>query len=194
MVSTNKLEIIKSIFKAVTTKNGLVIIEDDYNKYSIENFILLIVREALKKLQIDQNIVQIVDKKEILDKEINEFDLLLANQKIAKFKQDSDKIYVYQEDDYFEKIVESEIKKLQLSGKNVELLKGEFDNIIDIINNTNNYATSIYTQDRKKAYEFINRVNSRNVFFNSTLENAKDTKKCEDIFYKIKNISCEYVF
>ena len=155
---------------------------------------MLIVQEALKKLEVDKNIIQIVEKNELIDREFNEFDLLLVNQKIKKYKQDSDKIYIYQEDEFFKEIVENEIRNLQLSGKNVEVLKGKFNTVIDIINKTNNYATSIYTKDRKKAYEFINRVNSKNVFFNSTLENAKDTKKCEDLFYKIKNISCEYAF
>lgn len=194
MISNDKLEIIKNIFKAITTKNALVVIEDDYNEYSIENFILLIVKEALKKLEIDENIVQIVEKNKILDEEISKFDLVLKNQKIINSKQYSDKIYVYQEDEYFDEIVKDEIKKLQLSGKSVELIKGNFDNAINKINVTNNYATSIYTKDRKKAYEFINMVNSKNVFFNSTLANARDNKKCENIFYKLKNISCEYAF
>lgn len=194
MTSNNKLMIIKNIFKSIISKNALVIIEEDYNEYSIENFILLIVHEALKKLDVDENIVQIVEKNQLLDEEFRMFDAVLKDENVVYSKQDSDKIYVYQEDEEFNKIVEDEISRLRVNGKKVELLKGDFEIAINKINQTNNYATSIYTKDRKKAYEFINIVNSKNVFFNSTLGNARETKKCEEIFFKIKNISCEYAF
>lgn len=194
IVTSNENQIIKNIFKAITTRNSIVIIQDNYNEHSAENLVLLIVHEALKKLELAENIIQIVSKTQIENNDLESFDMVLGKNKIINKKKYNEKMYIYEEDLSFDNIVNEEIKKLKLSGKSIELIKGPFEDAVNKVNESNNYAVSIYTKDRKKAYEFINCVKSKNVFFNSTLQNACEVEECRNVFFDMKNIVCEYAF
>lgn len=194
IVTRDVNEVIKNIFKSITTRNSIVIIQDNYNEHSVENLVLLIVHEALKKLELDENIIQIVSKTQIENKDIESFDMFLGKNRIINKKKYNKKMYIYEEDSSFDNIVNEEIKKLKLSGKSIELIKGSFEDAVNKVNESNNYAVSIYTKDRKKAYEFINRVKSKNVFFNSTLQNACEVEECRNVFFDMKNIACEYAW
>ncbi len=183
---------IQNILRAIGTRNAIVEIEKNYNEHSIENLILVIVKEAIKKFKIDENIIQIVDKQLISTKDLNEFDIVILEDGEVINKEQTDKMYIYKEDEYFADIVENEAKKLRLSGKNVEIISGEMEKCIKEINENTPFAVCIYTKDRKKAYKFINLVNSENVFFNGTLLNAKKNKKLSNIYLTLKNLVYEY--
>lgn len=192
-VKTNSFYVaIENIFKAVGTRNAIVVIEENYNKHSIENLILLIVQEALKKFNIDENIIQIVKKGEIKEEDLKAFDIIISEVGKTLEKLETDKMYIYQEDEYFADIVKSEVEKLNSNGMQVEVLKGEMEDCIEKINEDRAFGVCIYTKDRKKAYKFINLVNSENVFFNGTLLNAKKTNKISSVYLTLKNLVCEY--
>lgn len=188
----NSKEAIENILKAITTKNAIIVMQEAYEKYSVENLILLIVKESLSKFNIDNNIIQMVEEKEIKEQDKKELDVLITKDKKEQRKESKEKLYIYLEDDYFKEVVEQEIKKLNLIGKEVEVITGEFYNCIRKINESRNLGVSIYSQDRKKGYKFINLINSKNVFFNSTLQNIDETKPIEAKYLVSKNIICEY--
>lgn len=192
-VKTNSFYVaIENIFKAVGTRNAIVVIEENYNEHSIENLILLIVQEALKKFNIDQNIIQIVNKEEIKEQDLKAFDIIVSEVGETLEKTETDKMYIYQEDEYFADIVKSEVEKLNSNGMQVEILIGEMEDCIEKINKNRAFGVCIYTKDRKKAYKFINLVNSENVFFNGTLLNAKKTNKISNMYLTLKNLVYEY--
>lgn len=192
-VKTNSFYVaIENIFKAVGTRNAIVVIEENYNEHSIENLILLIVQEALKKFNIDENIIQIVNKESIKEEDLKAFDIIVSEVGKTIEKSETDKMYIYQEDEYFVDIVKSEVEKLNSNGMQVEVLIGEMEDCIEKINKNRAFGVCIYTKDRKKAYKFINLVNSENVFFNGTLLNAKKTNKISNMYLTLKNLVCEY--
>ena len=192
-VKTNSFYVaIENIFKAVGTRNAIVVIEENYNEHSIENLILLIVQEALKKFNINENIIQIVNKEEIKEQDLKAFDIIVSEVGEALEKTETDKMYIYQEDEYFADIVKSEVEKLNSNGMQVEVLIGEMEDCIEKINKDRAFGVCIYTKDRKKAYKFINLVNSENVFFNGTLLNAKKTNKISNMYLTLKNLVYEY--
>lgn len=192
-VKTNSFYIaIENIFKAVGTRNAIVVIEENYNEHSIENLILLIVQEALKKFNIDENIIQIVNKESIKEEDLKAFDIIVSEFGKTIEKTETDKMYIYQEDEYFADIVKSEVEKLNSNGMQVEVLIGEMEDCIEKINKNRAFGVCIYTKDRKKAYKFINLVNSENVFFNGTLLNAKKTNKISNMYLTLKNLVYEY--
>lgn len=181
-----------NILKALTTRNAIIVIQEEYNKYSIENLILLIVKESLKKFDIDENIIQIVKKEEINNVEKTEFDIFINKEGLEERKDYKEKLYIYQEDEYFKEVIEDELKSLRTIGREVELLTGEFYKCIEIINKSRNLGVSIYTQDRKKGYKFVNLINSKNVFLNSNLQNVQDIEENNIKYLTNKNIICEY--
>lgn len=192
-VKTNSFYVaIENIFKAVGTRNAIVVIEENYNEHSIENLILLIVQEALKKFNIDENIIQIVNKESIKEEDLKAFDIIVSEVGKTIEKSETDKMYIYQEDEYFADIVKGEVEKLNSNGMQVEVLIGEMEDCIEKINKNRAFGVCIYTKDRKKAYKFINLVNSENVFFNGTLLNAKKTNKISNMYLTLKNLVCEY--
>lgn len=192
-IKTNNYYVaIQNIFKAISTRNAIVVIEENYSDYSIEKLILLIVQEGLKKFNIDENIIQIVSKNSINEEELKAFDIIVSEEGDTINKVETDKMYIYEEDEYFADIVEKEVKRLKISGKDVEVLKGEMEDCIEKINKDKAFGVCIYTKDRKKAYRFINLVNSENVFFNGTLLNAKKNNKLNSVYLTLKNLVYEY--
>lgn len=162
-------EVIQNIFKAIITRNAIIIKQNRENPYRIEKLILMIVRECLNKFELDENIVQIIEKQEIPKDQV---DVYINKEENVK-KQRSPKLYIFQEDEYFEDIVSKEKIKLEKQGKQVEVLKGNIYDVINEINKEKVLGSAIYTQDRKIGYKFINLINSDNVYMNTTLENAE---------------------
>ena len=123
---------ILGMLKAISTRNSVIILENDYNKYSTEALICLIIQECLKNFYIDDNLVQIVDKIEVdlskLDRIINESN----NVEDEKFRNI---ICLYQEDGSYDNKVVKEVERLKLldeySDFDIEVVKGDFGNVID---------------------------------------------------------------
>ena len=186
--SNDSLENIDNIFKAITTRNAIVIINEKEDDYTVEKLILLIVTEALKKFDVEPNLIQISNKKAVENKEL--FDLYITNNKEKIEKEHINKMYVYLENNYFKEEAEKELERLK--DKDVEFIDSNtsFENAIERINKNKSYGVGIYIQDGKRAYEFINLVNSQNIFINGTLLNAKKIKENDNLYYTEKNILC----
>lgn len=172
---SNSKESIKAILKAISTRNAVVVLHDNYNRYSTESLILLIVKECLKNFYIDDNIIQIFQYVEI---DLSKLDKIILNEDIEEDKriQNNHEIYIYQEDKKYEGIIKKEISRLKKSDEyksyKINYINGNFGSIIDYLNKNNLDAVCMYTNNRYKAYKFINWVNSPNIFINTGIQNC----------------------
>ena len=186
---------ILGMLKAISTRNSVIILENDYNKYSTEALICLIIQECLKNFYIDDNLVQIVDKIEVdlskLDRIINESN----NVEDEKFRNI---ICLYQEDGSYDNKVVKEVERLKLldeySDFDIEVVKGDFGNVIDFLNNKRVFAVCMYTNNSQKAYKFMNWVNAENIFVNTGVLNGLHGNKCNNAFFNLKFVLHENVF
>lgn len=186
---------IDAIFKSVSTRNAIIVLHKNYNKYSTEALILLIVKECIKNFYIDDNIIQMFEKNEI---DLSNLDRYIEIDGKSRDEDDSNTIYIYQEDDDFESDVSEEVERLQknelFKSYNIKPIKGEFGNIVNYLNANNSTAVCMYTNNTQKAYKFINWINSPNVFVNTGISNLKHVEKNNNIFYNFKNVLHEDVF
>lgn len=187
---------IEGIFKAISTRNSIIVLHNNYNVYSTESLILLIVKECLKNFYIDDNLIQMFEKEEIdlkkLDKLIQKDGEITGNKLVKK-------IYLYQENDELEYKVINEIDRLKNSkdykAYEIKPIKGEFSNVINYLNNNNDaLAVCMYTNNSPKAYKFINWINSPNVFVNTGVKNAKNHSGNVGEFYNSKYVLHKDVF
>ena len=186
---------IDAMFKAISTRNSIIVLHDDYNKYSTESLILLIVKECLKNFYIDDNIIQMFAKDEI---DISKLDKYIELDGKSREKSSPNTIYIYQEDDDYENNVSEEVERLQNSelykSYTVKPIKGDFGNIVNFLNANDSTAVCMYTNNTQKAYKFINWINSPNVFVNTGISNLKQVEKNNNCFYNYKNVLHEDVF
>ena len=179
----NELDVIKNIFEAISTHNCITIIYENDNKYNLSNLILLIVKEGLKKFEVSEELVNIMESE--YDYEFSN----IINKNIVEKKEETlKKLYIYKYDDYFEEEVKKEKERIEKLGIDYEILTGDFDEVVDRINETRNLGASIYTQDKEIGYKFINYVHSDNVFLNTSLENVEKSDINDNLYYDWKNI------
>lgn len=144
---------VRNIFKAVITRNSVVIVENDYRKYSVQNLILLIVQELLKKFDVDENIIQVISKNEDVesiqgyDEIIFDSNNLIESKKAMVEKAKSDMHYIYMQDEFFSNIVKNELRKMNLARCKASVITGKFEDTVEQINKTQNVGVAIYTQD-----------------------------------------------
>lgn len=179
----NELDVIKNIFEAISTHNCITIIYEKDNNYNLSNLILLIVKEGLKKFDVSEELVNIMESE--YDYEFSN----IINKNIVEKKEETlNKLYIYKYDDYFEEEVKKEKERIEKLGIDYEILTGDFDEVIDKINETRNLGVSIYTQDKEIGYKFINYIHSDNVFLNTSLENVEKSDINDNLYYDWKNI------
>lgn len=188
---------VRNIFKAVITRNSVVIVESDYRKYSVQNLILLIVQELLKKFDVDENIIQVISKNEDVesiqgyDEIIFDSNNLIESKKAMVEKAKSDMHYIYMQDEFFSNIVKNELRKMNLARCKASVITGKFEAAVEQINKTQNVGVAIYTQDQKLAYRFINLINSDNVYVNASIVDVKVSSEIDNRFFRVKNIAYE---
>ncbi len=193
----NAMDAIENIFKAISTRNSIIVLHNNFNKYSTESLILLIVKECLKNFYIDDNIIQMFEKEEI---DLTKLDKLIVKEaQEGKEKNTvSNNIYIYQEDDGYEKIVLDEVNRLQSSeiyrSYNIKPIKGEFANVINYLNKNDAPAVCMYTNNAQKAYKFINWINSPNVFVNTGIKTYKSVSAKNSDYFNDKYVLHEDVF
>lgn len=202
---------IQNIFKSISTRNAIMILHDNYSKYSTEALVLLIVKECLKNFYIDDNIIQMFEKEEIdltkLDRVIPKSDENLAISNISTELQkissndtaNQNTIYIYQEDETFANDVQEEIQRLQnndiYKSYNIKPIKGEFGNVVNYLQTNNNAsAVCMYTNNTQKAYKFINWTNSPNVFVNTGVKSCKEIGNDAGGYFSSKYVLHEDVF
>lgn len=207
----NAKDAIQNIFKSISTRNAIMILHDNYSKYSTEALVLLIVKECLKNFYIDDNIIQMFEKEEIdltkLDRvipreegSVGSFNFTL-NLKNDDSKKDTNKntIYIYQEDESFANDVQEEVQRLQnneiYKSYNIKPIKGEFGNVVNYLQSSNNVsAVCMYTNNTQKAYKFINWTNSPNVFVNTGVKSCKEIGENMGEYFSSKYVLHEDVF
>ena len=81
------------------------------------------------------------------------------------------------------------------NNEEVEIVKGNIEEVINKINTKISKGTVIYTQDPQKGYRYINLVRSENVFVNASLCNIEKMEESQDellmnkkIMYELKNV------
>lgn len=191
----NVKDSIESIFKAISTRNAIIVLHKNYNEYSTESLIMLIVKECLKNFYIDDNIVQMFEKEEI---DLKKLDKFITKDGKSTIKNTSNTIYIYQENDEFANDVQDEITRLKntemYKSYQIEPIKGDFGNIINYLNNKNASAVCMYTSNTQRAYKFINWINSPNVFVNTGIKNCMEAEGEDNKFFNSKYIMHEDVF
>lgn len=161
---SNVEKVIQIYIDAILSRNAVVIADKAYSEISVKKLILEIMQIALEKFGVDKNLIQLLPSEEVSNKEFN------------TYKETKNK-YVYLENKEFEKEVDEKY-----------LIEGEVDEVIEKINEEGICDCAvIYTQDKEKAYKFLNRVNSKNVFVNTKLENMKEDIEIDD-WYIYKNV------
>lgn len=192
---SNVKDCIKNMLKPISTRNSIIILNKENNKYSTESLILLIIKECIRNFYIDDNIIQMHPKEEIdiskLDKYID------INNKHDEQKCDNI-IYMYEENELFESDIIDHIEKLKSIDKysscEFKVIKGEFGDVVNFLNKNKVYAMCMYTHNSQKAYKFINWVNCRNVFLNTGIKNCKLCENSYDHYFNFKYVLHEGVF
>ena len=183
------VEVIKYIIKGIKSRNAVVISDVEYDEYSVKFLILEIIKEALRKFEIDENIIDIMSYEECLyeyfDKVIYTYNIEGEKLEENKYEEKdvTDEKYVYIEDESLEKAAREDNEEQEY-----KVLKGDFEEIIKTLNEKYNKAVVIYTKDPQLAYRFVNLVNSENIFVNASLINVKEKEKSPDELYEYKNI------
>lgn len=194
-VCKDSKDAITNILKSISTRNSIIILHENYSKYSTESLVLLIVQECLKNFYIDDNIIQMFEKEEI---DLTKLDRIIGTDDKEKCENKFDTIYIYQEDDYFENDIINEIERLKNIDKyknyEIKVIKGEFGNIINYLNKNKAFAICMYTNNSQKAYKFINWIDSPNVFVNTGINGCKDSIISEDEYSNFKYVLHENVF
>lgn len=191
----NTKQAISGMLKAISTRNAVIILQDKYNKYSTEALICLIIQECLKNFYIDDNLVQIVDKIEI---DLSKIDRIINTSNDVEREKHTNKIYVYQEDETFANSVIREVKRLELLDKysdfDIEVIKGNFRNVIDYLNDRKAFTVCMYTNNSQKAYKLMNWVGAENVFINTGVLDGIGEIKCDNAYLNFKFVLHKDVF
>ena len=179
-------EVIKWYIRAIKSRNAIAISDVEYAEDNVKSLVLLIIKEALKKFEISENLIMLLPYDECFyeyfDKVIYTYDdkgNRLETPRVEG-KKETDEMYVYLENDIFKDEADKNHNAIMVTGK--------VDEVIEKINRNKTRGAVIYTKDVNKAYTFINLVHSKNVFVNANLENVQDTIRKDDILYEYKNI------
>lgn len=185
---------IQNMLRAISTRNAVIVLHQNYNQYSTEALILLIIKDCLRGFYIDDNIIQMCAQEEI---DLTKLDKIIRKNGKTASKRGNKVIYLYQENDEYEPQIENEIQRLKnsevYSSYDIRPIRGEFGNIVNYLSNNQASAICMYTSSTQKAYKFINWVNTPNVFINTGIKNHNDVKVQND-FFNSKFILHEDVF
>ena len=186
---------IKAMLKAVSTRNAVIILHNNFNIYSTESLILLIFKECLKNYYIDDNIIQMFEKEEI---DLSKLDKLIKKDGKIVGKDVKNTIYIYQENKEYESEVQNEIERLQnnelYKSYEIKPIAGEFGDIVNYLNENEASDVCMYTNNTQKAYKFINWINSPNVFVNTGIKKCNDTIQENNDYFNSKFVLHEDVF
>ena len=179
-------EVIKYYIKAIKSRNAIAISDVEYGENNVKTLILIIIKEALKKFNIKEDLIMLLPYEECFyeyfDKVIYTYDKEGKNLETPKVeeKERTNELYVYIEDSS----LEEEARKNQ----NAIILKGNVDEVIEKINEKKTKGAVIYTKNANMAYKFINLVKSQNVFVNTNLENIEKPTRKDGLLYEYENI------
>lgn len=185
--TSNTLSVLKYFVKGIKSRNSITISDIEYNENDLKNAILLILKNALEKYEIDSNLLNIVPYEECKNEWFDKV-ILEDENKILSNKLFSDYSYIYLENESFASMAVNDLSRLSNKGKQVKIIKGTFEDVLNKINGEELFSTCIYTENRELAYNFINLAQASNVFVNASLEEAEELENIEDEFYMKKKI------
>lgn len=183
------IEVVKYFIRAIKTRNGMAISDAEYDEQSVKFLILEIIKEALKKFEINQNLIMMLPYEECF---YSYFDKVIYtyNKQGKKLRQNgyekkksTNKKYIYIENEEVKGIALQDNEK-----EEIEILQGVMKDAVERINEEHGMAAAIYTKDAEKAYYFMNMVNSRNILVNTSLMNAKEVDNSPYELYEYRNI------
>lgn len=183
-------ESIKYMIKGIKTKNSIIISDVEYKETDEKGLIILIIKEALKKYGIKEELIERLPYEEVDYKKCDKV-ICTYDKKNEKDKEKSKKIYMYIEDEELEKYAEEEYEYQKNKGKEIEKLKGKIDEVIEKINEKESYGAVIYTKNAKIAYKYINLVRARNVFVNASVEYMEEAEEEKEKLLMNKKIMYE---
>lgn len=190
--NSNTYIIFNFILSCLYTNNRVCVILE--NKMLATNKVLIeLVKKSLSDLKYDSNIIsyeEVVNREEIISKQ-DEFDLLyyLGNKEeylnfIKRIHIDSKfenfgEIYIYVESKDFKTQFVNIDKFAYINQMKVFYYNTDFENAVETINRRNNInkVAIIFTKKIDKAYEFVKKIKTENVYINEEPE--------EEILYKI---------
>ena len=182
------IEVIAYLLNAIKSRNAIVVSDVEYDEYSVKFLILEILKEALRKFKLNEELINIYPYEECFykyfDRVIYTYDKIGNKLLKSKYndKEYENKKYVYIENKEFDSIAKFD------NGENVEYLYGNLDNVIEKINSKYSSVAVIYTKNTEYAYKFVNLVLAKNVFVNASVQNEKMIENCEDSLYVYKNV------
>lgn len=185
--TNNVLDVIKYFVKGIKSRNTITISQTEYSEISLSNMILIIFVEALAKFNISRNTLMILPYEECFQEEFDEVIEIENDKTYIKQKEFSKQYIIYNQDNSFNREIEQEKQKLKERGIDFQIFTDSLEVALEKINTLRPVAVSIFTKDRKIAYEFINLVKAQNVFVNTSLLNSEElSKKINELYYKKK--------
>ena len=192
----NTKECITYMLKAISTRNAIIILNDDLIKYRTEDLILLIIKQCLIRCNVDDDLIQMHYTEEIdlnkLDKVIY-FDEDKKDEKEVKKEEDNKEIiYMYKDSELFNYEIKSEylklIKNKEKTNREVKVISGKFVDVTKYLEHNKSNIVVIYTDNEENAYKLANWVNTDNVFVNTKLDKCIRNKKDSKNLFKLKKI------
>lgn len=185
--------LLESILKAILTHNSLIITSESNYMKATNELIVILVQRILEAYKIDKNLIQILytSRLEELLSNITSINRVIAvgNKDLQEKIKRISKIEVYTKgydnfDIYIEDLTHlSFIKKIINTKKNMDIyvksdLEVPFDDYIEVADideaiaqinfNTSGYSSSIFTNDKQNASQFLREVKTENVSVNSS--------------------------
>lgn len=185
--TTSSVSALKYFVKAIKSRNSITISDIEYHENNLKNAILLIFQNALEKYKINTHLLNIMPYEECNNEYFDKV-ILEDENKVVNNKSQTDYSYIYLADEIFASMAVNDLSRLSNKGKKVEILKGEFTDVVNRINSETTFSTCIYTENRDLAINFINLAQAENVFVNASLDEAEDLEDIDDEFYTKKKV------
>lgn len=177
----NPYLIFNFILSSLYTNNKVDVVLE--NKLLASNKVIIeLIKKSLKDLKYNQDIIGYIeaDNKEVIIEKQNDYDLLyyFGNKEeyinfIKRIHIDSKfenfgEIYVYVDSNEFENTFKDIDKFAYINEINVKYYNTDFSQVISSINKNNNInkMSIIFTKNIDKAYEFIKKIKTENVYIN----------------------------
>lgn len=188
-------ESIENIFKAISTRNSIIILKEKFNQYETDQLILLIVKECLRKNFIDDNIIQMMGIEEVNIDKLDKY--ISKNEKEIRSKKDK-VIYLYQENEQYHNDIQMEVLRLQgssiYSEHEIHIITGEFADVVDFLSENKANVIGIYTNNSQRAYKLMNWIDTDNLFINMEIGDKIQPVKCKNEYFAFKNIKFRNIF
>lgn len=185
--TSNALTVLKYFVRGIKSRNSITISDIEYEENDLKNCILMIFKSALEKYGYDPNLLSIEAFEECnysgFDRVIIEFESRYVDN-----RDDDETNYIYVQSDKFLNEANSDYTNAIAHSMKVELLKGDFEDVMEHLKSKHLKSAVIYTEDRDKAYEFINSVYADNTFVNASLNETEDIVQPDNELYCMKKI------